>query len=172
MSNNLFNNHNLNIHSPLKSQNSFKSDKGIKQKNRKDEQKALTQEKDNSTPLKFDFSNQLQPSSPFITNDQIMRPQLPNLQMLYPQNSHLNGDQSLDQSKSFLNNSKSLSQSVNHPLSANCIRKCTQWQLTLCDQNKISSMSKPKIRPLVVSQNSGVSLRQMNYIFEEGLTKE
>lgn len=76
--------------------------------------------------------------------------------------------------QSFYNKSLSLSQSINHPLSANCLRKCAQWQLSLCDQIKNSAHNKQpaRIKPLNVSANSAVALRQMNYIYEEGLSKE
>ena len=53
---------------------------------------------------------------------------------------------------------------MNHPLTANCLRKCAYWQLTISD-----STSKKSVK---LSKNSGIALRQMNYESYSGLTKE
>ena len=59
------------------------------------------------------------------------------------------------------------SQSHEHELSANCIRKCTNWQLQI---------HIPKVRDgsqhVAYVDGSGIALTQMNYKFEPGLPKE
>lgn len=55
--------------------------------------------------------------------------------------------------------------SMNHPMNANCLRKCAYWELSMHDNtHKLISVNVPK--------NSGVALRQMNYKMDRTLSPE
>ena len=57
--------------------------------------------------------------------------------------------------------------SASHEISANCLRKCTAWQLQL-------NMPKEKFikhQYLTIEPNNGIALKQMNYHYEKGCSK-
>jgi len=53
---------------------------------------------------------------------------------------------------------------MNHPLTANCLRKCAYWSLS--SQIKLTKES------MTIQKNSGIAVRQMNYQVFNGLSKE
>lgn len=56
---------------------------------------------------------------------------------------------------------------MNHPVTANCLRKCTYWSLSIVDnQNKSTQQC------FRVNKNSGIALHQMNYEVLKGLSAE
>lgn len=61
---------------------------------------------------------------------------------------------------------------MNHALSANCLRKCAYWQL--CIQTRVLDKGTDKLtkQQLLVQKNSGFALRQMNYEVHQNLTRE
>ena len=54
---------------------------------------------------------------------------------------------------------------MNHPVSANCLRKCAYWELSMHDNNN-------KLVNVRVGKNSGVALRQMNYEMDRSLSPD
>jgi hypothetical protein len=54
-----------------------------------------------------------------------------------------------------------------HPLTANCLRKCALWNLNMKDAQK-----ERKYLQVDMSRNSGVALKQMNYEVAKNLSKE
>jgi hypothetical protein len=58
-----------------------------------------------------------------------------------------------------------ISISNNHQITANCLRKCSKWTLKISEFNQ-------KGNGLIIKENSGIALRQMNYNFEKGLSKD
>ena len=68
----------------------------------------------------------------------------------------------------YSSNQKSLSRSnatQNHQISANCLRKCTDWNLSIHDSREKNVFIK-------ITKNSGVALKQMNYEICRNLSKE
>lgn len=65
---------------------------------------------------------------------------------------------------------------MNHGLSANCLRKCAYWQLCIQTRSQVNNLDKSTEKltkeQLLVQKNSGFALRQMNYEVHRNLTQD